>query len=395
MNPSAPGVYFQEVSGGARPIQAVGTTTTGFVGLAPKAGVNVNKAKEINNWGEFLRNFTDDSPGAPTPVATYLATAVYGFFENGGSRCYVANVNGKDSQGKQGTLEDGLAALAAVDEIAIVAAPGYTATGDYQALLAHATNLGDRVAILDGPSEAPEVRALTISSQVTDGDIQGLHPGDSPKGFGAFYFPWLEMRNPFDRAGKVFVPPSGHMAGIYARSDFQRGVHKAPANEPILGALRLSQQVTRAQQETLNSAGVNVIRTFATGGIRVWGARTLAVTDPEWRYINVRRLFNMIEESIAESTNWVVFEPNDQALWKAIRRDVGAFLTRVWRDGALLGTTPDEAFFVKCDAETNPQEVIDAGQVVTIIGLAPVKPAEFVIFKISQKPTGTSVEAQE
>jgi hypothetical protein len=171
-------------------------------------------------------------------------------------------------------------------------------------------------------------------------------------------------------------------------------VHKAPANEAVRGALDLSYHVTRAEQELLNPAGVNCIRWFAAEGPRVWGARTLAPSGSEWRYLNVRRLFNVIKESIANSTRWIVFEPNDETLWKSIRRDVSAFLTLLWRDGALMGRTPEEAFFVKCDAETNPQEVIDAGRVVTMIGVAPVKPAEFIIFQLSQYAAGTDTEVQ-
>jgi phage tail sheath protein FI len=170
-------------------------------------------------------------------------------------------------------------------------------------------------------------------------------------------------------------------------------VHKAPANEPIRGAVDVSYRVTDAEQSALNPAGVNCIRYFPTEGILLWGARTVAEAANEYRYLNVRRLFNMIEKSISRSTHWVVFEPNDMGLWKAIRRDVRAFLTLVWRDGALMGTSPEEAFFVKCDAETNPPEVVDAGMVITLIGIAPVKPAEFIIFRIGQHASGATVEA--
>jgi phage tail sheath protein FI len=189
---------------------------------------------------------------------------------------------------------------------------------------------------------------------------------------------------------KVTQPPSGHIAGVWARVDATRGVHKAPANEPIQGAIDLVRRVSRGEQEVLNPAGVNCIRYFPGEGIRIWGARTKAPEASEYRYVNVRRLTNMIKESVADGTRWVVFEPNDHTLWKSIRRDIGAFLTNVWRDGALLGTTPQQAFFVKCDEETNPPEVRDAGQVVTLIGIAPVKPAEFVIFKLMQSADNTS-----
>jgi phage tail sheath protein FI len=173
-----------------------------------------------------------------------------------------------------------------------------------------------------------------------------------------------------------------------------RGVHKAPANEPIRGALGVTYLMTDAEQGELNEQGVNCIRFFTREGIRVWGARTVADGSSEWRYLNVRRLFNMIEESIKLSTRWIVFEPNDRTLWKSIRRDINAFLTRLWRDGALMGRTPEEAFFVQCDEETNPPESIDAGIVVTVIGIAPVKPAEFIVFRISQSAAGTEVETE-
>jgi hypothetical protein len=190
----------------------------------------------------------------------------------------------------------------------------------------------------------------------------------------------------------VSVPPSGHIAGVYSRVDSTRGVHKAPANEPVRGALDLEYRITKEEQGELNSNSVNCIRFFPGQGIRIWGARTLAQSSSEWRYVNVRRLFNMIEESIAQSTMWVVFEPNDSTLWNSIKRDVSAFLTMLWRQGALKGATPEEAFFVKCDAETNPRDIIDAGLVVTVIGIAPVKPAEFVIFRIGQSEGGADVD---
>jgi hypothetical protein len=189
----------------------------------------------------------------------------------------------------------------------------------------------------------------------------------------------------------IMVPPSGHVAGIWARVDGSRGVHKAPANEVVLGANGLDFQVTHEEQGGLNRVGVNCIRAFPGRGIRVWGARTLS-SDPEWRYVNVRRLFNYLGESIIEGTQWAVFEPNDDRLWTRLRISTYNFLMRTWRDGALFGATPDEAFFVKCDAETNPPDVIEAGQVIIEVGVSPVKPAEFVIFRISQFTGGGAAE---
>jgi phage tail sheath protein FI len=184
--------------------------------------------------------------------------------------------------------------------------------------------------------------------------------------------------------GLIYVPPSGHIAGIYARVDTQRGVHKAPANEVVFGALGLAQKISKNQQDGLNPKGINCIRDL-NGNIRVWGARTIGGDmNGEFKYINVRRLFLFLRESIDEGTQWTVFEPNTPDLWARIRRNVIAFLTNVWRSGALFGNTPEQAFFVKCDEENNPPEVRDAGQVIIEIGVAVTKPAEFVIFRLSQ-----------
>jgi uncharacterized protein len=399
----APDIYVEEVSGGARPIEAVGTSTPGFVGVAPDPNKRLNEPVAINNWAQFTREFVPEGS-----ESTPLSHAVYGFFQNGGSRCYVVNVGEGNPIAGGGRERTGLAVLEQVDEIAIVAAPGYTDAASYDALLTHCETLQDRVAILEAPRDARSINQLTQVAAVDvpedegeggDGgsegsdDEEGLRARDSEGGYGAYYFPWITVRDPLSPGDMVNVSPAGHIAGIWARSDAERGVHKAPANEIVRGALNLTYRLTRAEQGTLNQAGVNCIRFFATEGIRVWGARTLA-GDPEWRYLNVRRLFNMIKESIAQSTRWIVFEPNDSTLWKSIRRDISAFLTVLWRDGALMGQTPQEAFFVKCDEETNPPEIIDQGKVVTLIGIAPVKPAEFIIFRISQQQSGTDVETE-
>jgi hypothetical protein len=181
----------------------------------------------------------------------------------------------------------------------------------------------------------------------------------------------------------MMMPPSAHLAGVWARSDGERGVHKAPANEIVRGALGLGINLTNVEQGVLNPVGVNCIRAFPGRGIRVWGARTIS-SDPSWRYLNVRRLFNYVEKSIENGTQWMVFEPNDYDLWARAKRNISAFLKTVWMQGALFGQSPDEAFYVKCDAENNPLETRDAGQLIIDIGIAPVKPAEFVIIHISQ-----------
>ncbi|MDO8673624.1 MAG: phage tail sheath family protein [Dehalococcoidia bacterium] len=279
----------------------------------------------------------------------------------------------------------GIGGLEAVDEITMVCVPDLMSL--YQAgkldlegvkavqlaVLSHCELMKDRFAVLDCPPGFSPQQMLEWRQNVAGYDSK----------YGAIYYPWIKVANPLGNGAGIMIPPSGHMAGVYARTDTERGVHKAPANEIVRGALSLEVQITKGEQDLLNPVGINCIRTFPGRGIRIWGARTLS-SDAAWRYINVRRLFNFIEESIEQGTQWVVFEPNDMELWSLIRRDITSFLTRVWRDGALFGATPKEAFYVRCDGELNTPDIRDAGQVIIEIGLAPVKPAEFVIFRISQ-----------
>jgi phage tail sheath protein FI len=249
-------------------------------------------------------------------------------------------------------------------------------------MIEHCELMGDRIAILDPPPGLSPQQVAEWRQEKTGYDSK----------YAALYYPWFSVLDPLTGNNRA-VPPSGHMAGVWARNDDSRGVHKAPANEVIRGAIRPETQLTKGEHDLLNPMGVNCIRAFPGRGIRVWGARTLS-SDAEWRYLNVRRLFNYLEESIMAGTQWVVFEPNDDALWARIRRTISAFLVNEWRKGALFGLTPDEAFYVKCDRETNPAEGIDAGQVVCEIGVAPVKPAEFVIFRLAQFSGGTSLVAE-
>ena len=288
----------------------------------------------------------------------------------------------------------GFGGLEAVDEVTMLCVPDLmsayqqgaidleTVQAVQLAMIAHCELMGDRMAILDPP---PGLNAQQIKEWRVD------KAGYDSK-YAALYWPWVKAADP--ATGKnIHMPPSGFLAGIWGRNDDTRGVHKAPANEVIRGAISLEVQITKNEQELLNPVGINCIRAFPGQGIRVWGARTLS-SDPAWKYLNVRRLFNYLEESILTGTNWVVFEPNDDALWAKMRRTVASFLVNEWRKGALFGLTPDEAFFVKCDRETNPAEGIDAGQVVCQIGVAPVKPAEFVIFRLSQFSGGTSLVSE-
>ncbi|HMQ35312.1 MAG TPA: phage tail sheath subtilisin-like domain-containing protein [Chloroflexaceae bacterium] len=468
----APGVYVEEVPAGARPIAGVGTSTAGFIGLVA-GGVEMpllpgseterhslaraNEPRLVTSWEQFKAAFGDIQAGN-----LVLAHAVYGFFNNGGTRCFVCRVDGDgaapapaptptptpesskddekeetgaaqpsgsgaqpegggaDPQASGGTqpapkttrtrtkttvpaagaapsgaisalattggaqapagadpleapLIAAIDAFKTVDEVAIMAIPGATSAAVQKALIAHCEHpfQSDRFAILDGQRDAEPLPAA----------VQG---GAGNSSYAALYYPWIQVFDPVSK-GPLVVPPSGHIAGVYARVDSTRGVHKAPANEVIRGALAVSRPVSREEQAGLNPAGVNVIRAFGNN-ITIWGARTLADPgkEPHWKYINVRRLFLFLRESIDEGTQWVTFEPNDEALWGKIRRNVSAFLTLVWRSGALFGSTPDEAFFVRCDGTLNDLAVREQGLVITEIGVAAVNPAEFVVFRIGQ-----------
>ncbi|SIQ98830.1 hypothetical protein SAMN05920897_12123 [Alkalispirochaeta americana] len=400
-----PGVYVEEVSSGSKPIEMGSTSIAGFLGVAEKGPVD--EVTLVTNWTQYSKIFGGmHSQG-------WLGHAVYLFFQNGGSKCYINNlaepkkvapakeaatkakdgaegaeqkeeakpvvpesmgnpdnltklIIGKDEGPGQRT---GLPAFDEMSDISIVAAPGVTDPAAMDAILSHCEKNRFRVAVLD----APEVLEKGIDTIPM--------PRDSTHG--SYYFPWVQIFDP-NLETDIFVPPSGGIAGVFGRVDGTRGVHKAPANEIFRGATGLRYQLTDGEQELLNPKGVNCIREFSGRGIRVWGARTFS-SDPEWRYLNVRRLFCMVEKAIQDGTNWVVFEPNTRGLWKQITRNLTAFCLRLWKDGALFGDSPEEAFFVRCDDELNPPESIDAGYVVCEVGIAPAKPAEFVVFRVSQK----------
>jgi phage tail sheath protein FI len=321
-----------------------------------------------------------------------LAQAVWAFFNNGGTRCYVMVFS--DTGGLQDP--ESLMPFEAIDEISIVAAPGIYDQVVQTNLLDHCENLKDRFAILD-PPPIPEDGSV----ELTEANIKVARDTD----YGALYFPRIKVfslaakllegdftnldpdtKKPQPcKDGEIYVSPTGHVAGIYSRTDHERGVHKAPANEVVHGALELEFSISRNMQDGLNPGGVNCIRKMPDGDIRVWGARTIGGdANADLKYINVRRTLIFLRESIDRGTQWVVFEPNDRALWQKIVRNVSAFLTSVWRDGALFGSTPQEAFFVRCDDVLNPPEERDLGKVTTEIGVAIVRPAEFVIFRIEQ-----------
>ena len=439
---ASPGVYVEEVDRGAKPIQAVGTSIAAFVGvtaeasrkaLDPETGERIpiasclNVATLVTNWTQFTDTFGGFIQGA------FLPDAVYGYFANGGGPCYVVSIRAlnemaaekaasrsrsaakKKEEGAEGeaapapapaagplTAVDfigdvaertGINGLEALDDVSLILCPdlmaGYDGSNNAKemvkqvqtAMITHCENLKYRFALLDTPPGLNAQQAKEWRNYV-----------NFDSSYAAMYYPWIEVADLSDspQTSKM-IPPSGHMVGIYNRADSERGVHKAPANEVVLGATNLEITLTKGEQDTLNPIGVNCIRAFPGRGIRVWGARTLS-SDGSWRYINVRRLFIMVGASLEANMGWVVFEPNDSTLWAKVRRDVTSFLRLVWRSGALFGSTPEQAFYVKCDEELNPSEVRDLGQLIIEIGLAPVKPAEFVIFRLSQW-AGANAEA--
>lgn len=294
-----------------------------------------------------------------------------------------------DLRGRVADLDDpdnkatGLEALAEIEDIAIVAAPDSGDLGSTtlsrvaaQNLVSHAERERYRIAVVDGPQNSSMNEIRDFRAQF-----------DSK--YSAMYYPWINIFDPNERFSQgtppkqIALPPSGFITGIYARNDVERGVHKAPANEVIRGLTKFELNINKPRQEVINPEGINALRFFEGRGFRVWGARTMS-SDPEWKYVNVRRLFIFIENSIDRSSQWAVFEPNNQILWDNIRRMVEDFLLVLWRDGALLGSKPEDAFFVRCDRTTMTQNDLDNGRLVCLIGIAPVKPAEFVIFRIGQ-----------
>lgn len=361
-----PGVYIEE-TGPPRSIEGAPTSVAAFLGKAAKGPM-------APSFVASMREF--EALYGTRPVAgSFLAPAMRAFFANGGRRAWVARVMGASAADHLGVAQHvekdeirpatGLTALAAIDEIGLVAAPGASAQVQ-RALVAHCEKLRDRVAILDGP------RAPWDANQL---DPAGTDPAlASP--FAAYYAPWIEMET-----AKGVIPPSGAVCGLIARVDEERGLWKAPANEVVLGARGLDKAINEEAQTLLNPRGVNCIRMLPGRGIRLWGARTLA-RDPEWRYVSVRRLGIYIEQSLSHGLQWVAFEPNGASLWAQVRQVSENFLYRIWLDGGLMGAKPEQAFFVRADRTTMTQNDIDLGRLNVEVGFAPVRPAEFVILRL-------------
>jgi hypothetical protein len=345
----APGVYIEELPAQLHSIQGVSTSIVGFVGVGQQA----SGAVAITSFAEFERAIGSSARGN-------LPIAVKGFFENGGTRCYVALIAPTDA------LQAGLDVLAPED-ISILCCPDENRFANAAAVMAaHCEQRKDRVCILQSPQ--PVMPDAT-------------HDVPVHSSYAAYCYPWLTVAG-LDGVTSVTVPPGGHVAGIYAHVDSQKGVWVAPAGVRLIGVTGLSQQISSAESDLLSARGINVLRFFPGQGYEVWGARTTS-QDLDWKYVNVRRLAIFVERSLSQGLQWAVFEPNGPTLWAAVRLRIEDFFLNVWRSGGLMGRRPEEAFFVRCDNTTMTQTDIDLVRFVVIVGLAPVRPAEFVILRIT------------
>jgi len=386
----APGVYAEHVfpPGEVRLLTGV----PAFLGAAtPRNGdaQEPPKPQILTLWPQFAQYFEASA------AEGYLADAVRGFFANGGEVCYVLPLQGSNPMA---ALAQGLERLASLDRIDLVCAPDImqsmrrgvrptlaTVQEMQWALLAHCEDCGDRLALLDALPNATVDEVCRQRADLRGGGWSGAN--------GALYYPWLEIARPGATTGQ-YVPPCGHVAGVYARSDRRVGVHKAPANEIVEEAIDVQMRLTDVHNGILQTQQVNGIRAFPGRGIRLWGARTLSA-DPAWMYVNVRRLFLTVGRWIERALADVVFEPHDTLLWARIERELRAYCTALFHAGALKGATADEAFFVQCDATTNPPALRAAGMVVTELGLAPALPNEFVVVRLIQEVSGVTLTTPE
>jgi len=377
----SPGVYREEVF--LKPKATLPTGVPGFVGFAiPQDDASFNVAVALHRKEEFAAKVKSLQPDK-----SYLEDAVIGFFDNGGISCYVVPADTND--GKKGLIS-ALDALAPLTDLDLVAVPDAMtlplADAQYvqQTALAHCADQGNRFAILDATGGSlASASGDHVASLMSHRNV--ILTGQKEPINGALYYPWIKT------AADRVIPPCGHIAGIYARADGKAGVHKAPANEEVRGIIDLETVVDDGIQKQLNPEGINCLRAFPGRGIRVWGARTLG-RDPTWRYINIRRLVLTLIRWIDANMPWAAFEPNTPRLWVRIERELGVYLESLWRQGALKGEKPEEAFIVKCDAETNPAEEREVGKTVTEVGLAPIAPAEFIVVRIMHRAGTTELD---
>lgn len=373
---SAPGVYLEETRFRTKTVVGAPTSVTAFIGPTLATPITRGDHPPLSAFADFAAIYggLDDLMLADGgAAANHLAHAAWAFFAGGGQRLYVAPTP------PDGSPDDFAAALAGLDdlpEIAVLAAPGVATDAVTRLLLDHVEAPGRyRFAVLDPPQGA------------TVAEVEAFRAAYDSR-HAALYYPWVLAADPLGGA-PIARPPSGFVCAIFARTDLERGVWKAPANAVVTGAVGLERDITTTMQEGLNPKGVNCLRTLTGRGLRVWGARTISA-EPEWTYVNVRRLMTYLEASLDRGLQWAVFEPNGPRLWAQVTAAATDFLHALWREGGLMGATPDEAFFVRCDPSTMTQADLDAGRLVCLIGVAPVRPAEFLIFRVAQHTADTT-----
>jgi len=367
----APGVYVEEVSFRAKSIEGVSTSTTAFVGMVAEGPLG--EAVHIRSFADYERTFGGIHPDCDLGYAVQL------FFANGGTDAWIVGLP------SEGSSVVPLGALDAVPGLALLCLPGEADRGILAAALGYAERRRAFL-IVDPPGPDPEAAVALARELASTGSASG-----------ALYYPLARIADPLEEGRELACPPSGAVAGVYARTDASRGVWKAPAGleAVLLGITGVDVAVQEADVEPLQAAGVNAIRTFPTVGTVVWGARTIQGADEaasEWKYVPVRRLALYIEESLDLGTQWAVFEPNDEPLWATLRLNVGEFLNGLFRAGALQGRSQREAYFVKCDRDAMTQDDLDNGVVRIVVGFAPLRPAEFVVVQIGQQTARQATE---
>jgi phage tail sheath protein FI len=372
----APGVHLEEITPPG-PVSGVGTSIAALIGIpaGPPAGADAGRAVPVTSWNAYKDTFGDLRAGLDLPYA------VRGFFDNGGTLAYVVPVKALDADNLDAAFDQ----LTRLLDVSIVCVPGLVDAGLQQdKVVEHCEDMGDRFAVLDGARDTEPLKG--------DGPLLTQRGGlASANGFGAVYWPWILIPNPAPAPpATIAVPPSGHIAGVMARCDATVGVHRAPANELLRGAVDLDYPLNDTEQGVLNSRNINALRRFPGSPPVVWGARTLSDGLP-WRFVNVRRLVSYIEDSLVAGLRWATFAPNTPALWKGLDRSISEFLTRVWESGGLFGRTAEEAFYVTVDESINPEAVRQRGEVYIEIGLAVTRPAEHVVLRIGLWDGGATI----
>lgn len=373
----APGVFVEEVSFRLRPIEGGNTAVTCFFGHIGGHDAPLQTPVFITSMAEFVRVFCDRINHGGDP----FAAALRGFFDNGGAKVYVVRLN----DDRVGVTSTDLDLIGDLSDINLIAAPSISDAASHEAMITHCEGRHDRFAVLDSAPDAGSIGILTTLA--ANG---GARPRNADWGVAAVYTPWIDVANVTD-GSQMRIGPSGHICGMFARSDVERGVAKSIGNTTVRGVLGLAETYTDADMGELNQAHVNPLRILPNRGPVVWGARTLAGNDGEYKYVPVRRFLNFVTDSIGNGTRWAVFEPNDEALWSAVQQSITQFLGLQWRAGALAGAKASDAFFVELGQATMTQADIDSGRLIVQIGIAPVRPAEFIVLRITQTKSGFAI----